>query len=196
MLHMLDSNGCKHGNDEVIKQRGLYPDQIELVEKKTELILSAQGRRVPAFMAFHYPVDCFKLAETFKEYKTDERKCFVIGVDVPAKDNDFGFKLESYEPIITPDGFIEFLKRQNVDGVFVGHVHNNTTSIEFENIRWTFGMKTGQYDYHIPGQLGGTLITLENEQFSVAHVPSLVPYAPIPGKAKMFDDFFAKDNCI
>ena len=196
VLHMLDSNGCKHGNDEVIKQRGLYPDQLEWVEKNTELIFSAQGRKVPAFMAFHYPVDCFELAETAKGYKTEERKKYVIGVDVPVKDNDFGFKLESYEPIVTLDGFIEFLKRQNVDGVFVGHVHNNTTSIEYENIRWTFGMKTGQYDYHIPGQLGGTLITLENEYFSVSHVPSLVPYAPMPGKAKMFRDFFFEDNLI
>ena len=157
VLHLLDSNGCRRGNEgEVIKQRGLYPDQLKLVENNTKLISLSQGRSVPAFMAFHYPVDCFETAEIAKGYKTESRPLYVLGVDVEAKDGDFGFSLEVYDQISTDGGFIDFIKAQNVDGVFVGHVHKNTTSINYENVRWTFGMKTGQYDYHVAGSVGGT----------------------------------------
>ena len=87
--------------------------------------------------------------------------------------------------------FIEFIKKQNIDGVFVGHVHKNTTSISYKNVRWTFGLKSGQYDYHVAGSLGGTLVTLTGDDFTVTHIPSLVPFAPMPSKAKMFENFFA-----
>lgn len=188
VLHMLDSNGCRRGNEgEVIKQRGIYPDQLALVKENTEKVTQAQGRCVPAFMAFHYPVDCFETAEIAKGYKTESRPLYVLGVDVEAKDGDFGFCLEAYDQITTNGGFIDFIKTQNVDGVFVGHVHKNTASIKYENVRWTFGMKTGQYDYHVAGSIGGTLVVLMDDEFSVSHVPALVPYAPMPGKAKMFD---------
>lgn len=194
VLHMLDSNGCRRGNEgEVIKQRGIYPDQLALVEDHTRLINASQGRYVPAFMAFHYPVDCFETAETVKGYKREDRQTYVLGVDVTPKDGDFGFCLEKYDQITTDGGFIGFMKHQNVDGVFVGHVHKNTTCIRYEDIVWTFGMKTGQYDYHVAGAVGGTLITLLGEDFSVSHIPSLVPFAPMPGKAKMFDNFFSED---
>lgn len=48
-------------------------------------------------------------------------------------------------------------------------------------------MKTGQYDYHVAGSIGGTLVVLMDDEFSVSHVLALVPYAPMLGKAKMFD---------
>ncbi|MBR6747667.1 MAG: hypothetical protein IKM07_01925, partial [Clostridia bacterium] len=75
-----------------------------------------------------------------------------------------------------------------------GHCHSINTCISHRGIRWVFGLKTGQYDYHIPGQLGGTLITLDHDSFDVRHIPTLAPYAPFPGGAKMWDHFFAEDH--
>ena len=49
-----------------------------------------------------------------------------------------------------------------MEGIFVGHHHSNSTRILYEGIRWVYGMKTGQYDYHIPGQIGC------NENFDIA----------------------------
>ena len=191
VLHMLDSNGCRRGNEgEVIKQRGIYPDQLALVEGNTAKITKAQGRAVPAFMAFHYPVDCFEEAEIAKGYKTENRQTYVLGVDVAPIDGDFGFCLEKYDRVETDGSFIEFIKKQNVDGVFVGHVHKNTTRISYKGITWTFGLKSGQYDYHVAGSLGGTLVLLTQDEFTVTHIPSLVPFAPMPSKAKMFEKFF------
>ena len=102
--------------------------------------------------------------------------------------------LEKYSSIDMGDGFIDFLRENRIDGVFAGHVHNACTCIDYENIKWVFGLKTGQYDYHIPGQLGGTLITLNGDAFSVAHIPALVHMAPMPGKAGMFNGFFASEE--
>ena len=50
----------------------------------------------------------------------------------------------------------------------------------WQGIRWTYGLKTGQYDYHTPGQLGGTLITLFGESFTVHHIPTLSAMAEAP----------------
>lgn len=198
VLHMLDSNGCKNSTDpEVIKEKGIFPDQLELVSKNTALITASQGSAVSAFIAFHIPVDSFKEAEQKKGYVSpDEKHAYFIGVNVEQKDDDFGFNLEyynlkEYEPIETDGHFIEFLKRNNIEAAFVGHLHKNCTCISYEGIKWVFGLKTGQYDYHLPGQLGGTLVTLRGDKFAIQHVPALTRLAPMPANAPMFKNFFA-----
>lgn len=155
VIHMVDSNGCSCGMDpSLIKSKGIQPDQLELVKTNTDRIKAAQGREVPAFIAFHIPVDCFVEAEREKGYRTEEKPLYVLGVDVPAQDGDFGFKQKNYAYAVTDGGFIDFLHRQNIEGVFVGHIHSVSTCITYQNIRWVFGFKTGQYDYHVPGQTG------------------------------------------
>lgn len=196
VLHMLDSNGCWDSNEEaVIRYAGIYPDQLALIEQKSEQIAKTTGRPVPSFLAFHIPTEEFALAEESRGYKTDSREFYTIGVDVKAHGNDFGFKYEYYTPIKVPN-FMETLKKCNAEAVFVGHCHSINTCIDYEGIKWVFGLKTGQYDYHIPGQLGGTLVRLSGDSFDVCHVPALTPYAPYPGGAKMFDNFFAEDKTI
>lgn len=197
VIHMVDSNGCSNSEDpDVIKTAGIYQDQLEDIKKKTQLIQNAYGEKVPSFMAFHIPVDEFEKAEINSGYKTDSREFYNIGVDVPQKNGDFGFKHKKYIPIKTNSDFLDTLKECGVDGVFAGHHHSICTSIAYEGIRWTFGLKTGQYDYHVPGQLGGTLIELENSSFEIRHIPSLVHYAPMPGGSIIFDNFFAEDKKI
>lgn len=195
VIHMLDSNGCSDCSDaDVIKQCGIYPDQIELVRANAAKIRAAQGRGVEAFMAFHIPTDTFAQAERGKGYLTDERKKYILGVDVPARDGDFGCKREEVRGCVRTEGFFELLDECNVNGVFAGHYHSVNTCIEYRGIKWVYGLKTGQYDYHTVGQLGGTLITLDNEEFFVQHVPSLVPCGLYPKGAPMFREFFAEDK--
>ena len=180
VIHMLDSNGCCSCEDPAVtKIEGIYPDQLELVASNTARIRLAQKKEVPAFAAFHIPVDCFKEAEMAKGYRTGNDDTYVIGVDVAAKDNDFGFCHETYRTIPTTN-FCEFLNSQNIDGVFVGHIHKACYSILYKGVTWTFGLKTGQYDYHMPYQLGGMLITLTGKSFFVNAVQSLVPCGTMP----------------
>lgn len=189
VLHLLDSHGCSD-------KAGLYEDQLELVRIHAKEIAESQGREIPAFMGFHHPVEEFRLAEESKGYRTEERTSYVIGVDVRAKDGDFGSRQENFKSAwtVSVPGFLKLAKECSVDGVFVGHFHSINTCITYEGIKWVFGLKTGQYDYHTPGQLGGTLITIRGEETEVSHIPSLVKCAPFPGKCSIFDDYFAKDE--
>lgn len=195
VLHMIDSNGCYDSKDpDVIKEKGIFLDQMELLMNNSKLIEKNFGKNVPAFIAFHIPVQEFEDAEIYNGYKTKERELYTIGVDVEAQRGDFGFKLERYNTIKTDFDFLSYMKQLGVDGVFAGHCHNICTVMEYEQIKWVFGLKTGQYDYHIPGQIGGTLVTLSKEAFSVNHIPALVHFAPYPGGAKMFENFFAAEG--
>lgn len=171
VLHMTDSHGC-------LARSGICPDQLELIRSHTEAINASFGR-VPAFMAFHIPTEIFAIAEEKKGYKTAERKYYTIGLDAEQRDDDFGYCYENYSTIKTDCDFLDFLHSQNIDGVFVGHCHKISTCIRYEGVRLVYGLKTGQYDYHLTGNLGGTLITLENGDFSVQHIPSLTQFSPI-----------------
>ena len=191
VLHMLDSNGC-HGKDPaIIREGGIYPDQRALMAENTRLITQAQQRAVPAFSAFHIPVAGFRAAEYAKGYRKTDSDTYVIGVDVPAKDRDFGFCLQKWDVIPAGEDFTGFLKSLGVDGVFAGHEHNCCYSIANDGIVWTFGLKTGQYDFHVPYQLGGTLITLEGADFTVQHLPALTHCERFPAGSAIFKDLFA-----
>ncbi|MBQ8588531.1 MAG: hypothetical protein IJ454_03975, partial [Clostridia bacterium] len=134
----------------------------------------------PAFAAFHIPTEEFVKAEIYGGYKTDDRDFYTIGVDAEAKNGDFGCKQEKLTFEKMECDFLSALKECNVEAVFAGHFHRINTCIEYEGIKWVFGLKTGQYDYHSVGQLGGTLITLMGDEFDISHIPALVPYAPNP----------------
>ncbi len=188
VIHLLDSHGC-------LAEKGIRPDQLEMVRLHTKEIRNACGKRIPAIMGFHQPTEEFRRAEETKGYRTDQRKSYIIGVDVPAKDGDFGVHQENYKAAfaVPVPGFLELVKQCDVDGVFVGHFHSINTCITYDNIKWVYGLKTGQYDYHNPGQLGGTLVTLDGGELTVTHLPALVTYAPFPGGCSIFQNFFAED---
>ena len=193
-LYMADSNGCYDSDDPLVERKsGIFPDQLEFFKERADKICTSTGKNVPSFMAFHIPTFDFVTSAVEKGYAKQNGDFFNIGVTVPQVDDDFGFFYErvSYCAV---DGFVDFLKENRVDAVFVGHDHSNCSCISWKGIKWVFGLKTGQYDYHIVGSLGGTLITLENESFEVRHVPALVKLASYPYGGKMFDDFFVKSK--
>ena len=185
VLHMLDSHGC-------LSPAGIYPDQLELVKENTKKINNAQNKVVPGFIGIHYQTEEYRLAELSKGYVTEERENYIIGVDVDAKDEDFGVKMQNFKKVmpVPVSGFLETVKECNIEAVFAGHFHSVNTCITYQGVKWVAGLKTGQYDYHNPGQLGGTLVILENEKFSVSHLPALVNYAPFPGESVIFEGFF------
>ncbi len=191
-LYMVDSNGCYDTDDaNVMRDVGIFPDQLEFFKRRTNEILKATGKKIPAFMAFHIPTSDFVHVAVKKGYAKCNGDLFNIGVTVPQVDDDFGFnyeKISCFELV----GFVDFLKENGIDGVFVGHDHSNCTCISYDGIKWVFGLKTGQYDYHIVGSLGGTLITLKGDKFAVRHVPALVKLAQYPFGGNMFEGFFVK----
>lgn len=176
VMYLLDSNGCRHSEDpKVMKEKRLYRDQLTWLAERAEVI------GAPGFCCFHVPTKDFQDAMLSRGYGETPHDLFTIGVSVPQKDDDFGCQLQPLRTMAIADlPLVPLFHKAGVDGVFIGHYHSVNTCIRYEGIRWTFGLKTGQYDHHEPGQIGGTLITLENGGFSVAHVTALVPCAPVP----------------
>ena len=181
-LYMMDSGGCMGSPEESARRGpGFGEDQYGWLYAAAEGINAAAGCPIPSFVCFHIPTVQFHLAAVNKGYQSaGEQEKYVIGVTSPARDGDFGCKREPIGCFLTPDGFVEKLNTLAVDGVFAGHCHANNTSVLWRGIRWVYGLKTGQYDYHTVGQLGGTLITLWGRDFTVVHVPALTPLAPVP----------------
>ena len=183
VLYMMDSGACMGSPDASVRRGpGFGGDQYAwLYDTAHKLTAANGGVPVPGFLCFHIPTIQFHIAAVEKGYQTsDENEKYVIGVTSPAKDGDFGCKREGIGCFGTPEDLVDRFHESGVDGVFVGHCHANNTSILWQDIRWTYGLKTGQYDYHTPGQVGGTLITLDGGGFTVNHVPSLVPMAEVP----------------
>lgn len=75
---------------------------------------------------------------------------------------------------IDADGSLTALFRAvNVKGVFAGHFHKLSASMLADGIRLTCGLKTGEYDSHLPDRLGGTLMRFPaagEEGFSAEHI--------------------------
>jgi hypothetical protein len=195
ILHLLDSNGCRHSEeDAVMKEKGIFPDQFELVRKNTEAIRKSAGHDVPAFLAFHIPHYIFYEAERKKGYIAPDRFYYVIGVDVPALDGDFGFKHDSCDAFETETDMLSFCKENGIEAIFIGHHHNTATVINYEGIKLVFGLKIGQYDSYIPGNIGGTLINLLGSEYTVTNVSSCCPYGPVPRAQKKYKGFFEDER--
>ncbi|MBQ4516472.1 MAG: metallophosphoesterase [Clostridia bacterium] len=187
IMHMVDSNGCEfdHDHTDVIREEKIFADQIELICQNSSLADKAQNKKIPGFVACHAPTKEYRDAEIAKGYYT-EKGNYTIGADVEAKDDDFGYMGSALTQFTATEGdFLSTLKQSNVEAMFVGHWHSRNTCVKYEGIRWIYGLKTGIYDSHIPGQLGGTLVTLEGNNFEVSHVHSLVKYPPYKLYANM-----------
>ncbi len=182
VLYMLDSGGDGWAHDaEIRRPAGLYPDQMAWFRQTARALTEAGGGTpVPGFMGFHVPCTEFAAADRAKGY--DVARKYVLGATVPCEPGDFGAHRESHACFSSPAGFLDELHTAGVDGVFVGHCHGINTSVLWEGIRWTYGLKTGQYDFHIFNQQGGTLVTLwgDDGAFDVCHTPSTATAGPVP----------------
>ena len=165
VICMTDSNGC----GKLGVEQGLRDDQLGWIKS------TAAESDAPLFICMHIPCRDFfdaylKLGYVKKEDTREDYAQFELSKDIPAKDGDFGRKFEHLlfaESNRSPH--LPVFKECRVDGVFAGHCHKINTSVLCDGIRYTFGLKTGLYDYHDPEAMGGTLITLNGRSFTVKH---------------------------
>lgn len=168
---MLDSHGCNH------MAPGIYDSQTEYCKLACAEIVEKYGMLPPMFAGFHIATSNFLDAAVqagYDGYGEDE-KIYAIGEDIPAKNGDFGHKYQKLGNINKDTSFFNFFVENGGDGIFCGHWHKINTSILYEGVRLTFGLKTGVYDFHDKNDIGSTLITLTGLQkgkFTVNHVYS------------------------
>lgn len=170
-LFMVDSNGC----GAIGIEPGIRNEQLAWMEDEASEISREYGQ-VPSFAYFHEPTDDFQDAYIAAGYQSsydiDEEHfaSYTIGDEVHAKNGDFGNKREAIYACCRQK-ILPVLKKIHTDGVFVGHCHKINTSVMYEGIRFTFGFKTGFYDYYDEAANGGTLILLDGDKdFLVKHI--------------------------
>ena len=176
---MLDSNTCSAAynpiENGVIKQHGFTEKQLRWLYARMEGIKQANGgENIPASVCWHVPSRDFVFANA--KY-LQEMENFTIHIDVQGDPQDFGALKEKGGikgpfDVVEVDGksFLSQLKQFGVDSTFVGHSHCVSTSIVYEGIRWTFGLKTGEYDRFLQDETGGTLITIKGDALQVKHL--------------------------
>ncbi len=176
VIYMMDSNGCYNASKLSILQGvkttvGFVSQQMEWMGVSYANICEKYGKSVPSFVCFHIEtMDYLRILEQ-KGYYNSKAFC---KYDIAPNGEDFGGIHENMSAGEEAISVLPTFKAVNVDGAFFGHSHINNASILSDGIRWTFGLKTGLYDYHEKEKVGGTLITLFNKctQFSIEHIRS------------------------
>ena len=167
VIFMMDSNGCAHSsniNGTAVKTTvGFTVAQKQWYRNMALRINQVAGKTVPSFLAYHIPTEEPLLGAVAAGYQSGEDSkdvTYTIGIDNVAQPGDSGYKGDAFNGVADA-ALLPIMKEVGTDGVFLGHVHLISTSILYQGIRWTFGLKTGTYDQS-PEILGGTLITLSS----------------------------------
>lgn len=167
---------------------GFHDEQIAWYRTTAERMKQFAGADVPSFLCTHVApaevgtayaaqgyqaktdIDIDRNSATFRDASTGIHT-YTVGEIVQNTDgttwtyvkddqDNFGFKYSTTTTTASLNEFIlPYLQEAGTDGTFFGHVHNNSLSVEWEGIRWTFGLKTGRYDGN-SNETGGTVITL------------------------------------
>ena len=178
VVYMMDSNGCSRSssvNGSTVKTTvGFTNMQKQWLRESGLTVNEAAKKTIPSFVCYHIPTSEVLAAAIAAGYQSGADSAsikYTIGVDVPAKPGDSGYKGDLFEGIHSSVTLLQIMKQIGTDGAFFGHAHLNSTSVLYEGIRWTFGLKTGAYDKS-PEIMGGTLITLANNSstFTVEQV--------------------------
>lgn len=165
VIYMLDSNGCSYWPDpDMTSAVGFISTQENWYRDTQVKINEIAGKTIPSMVAYHIPTMEVLYAASeagYQEGYDDVSFNYEIGYDTAVKNEDSGRKQEMFSAFRSPT-FLNYLIECGADGTFFGHCHKISTSILYKDIRWTFGLKTGYYDYH-DTITGGSLITLTED---------------------------------
>jgi len=179
IFYMMDSNTCGNAyqpmDNGVLTSHGFTKNQLTWLYSLMDTATAANnGTPIPSSMAWHIPV--YDHVNANQKYYS-QATSFTINKEVKGDEGDFGSLRENggikgpfTPPLVDGKNFLSYLKKYGVDSTFVGHSHQVNTSIMHEGIRWTFGLKTGEYDRYNPSEMGGTSITIEDGNVTVKHV--------------------------
>ena len=168
-MYMLDTNGCKeypfnpgegimsdNPDFKIIQQtQGIYPDQMKWMRESNQKFIEV-GIEVPALVFMHIPVSEAK--DALRELYPDTCENLPFYAD---REGDTGVAYEVfYDACYTDGAFWKLSKEIGVTGMFFGHYHEVATSIVYDNIRLSFGLKTSADAGHHRNLLGALAIVL------------------------------------
>lgn len=156
-LYFFD-NGRYTQYEEGKKEIYLGYEQIAWYEWMASGINAASGKLVPSMSFSHFAMPEFAEAVASICPRGEDGK-MIFPFTVP---EDKGFGVFKYLPGVAPvnSGFIDKAKPLGLKYVFSGHDHENSGSINFEGIKYTYGLKTGMSPryWNDAEQYGATMI--------------------------------------
>lgn len=168
-IYMLDTKGCTNIDGKYRQAPcNLDPSQKDFVvdsQAKAELY---RGKKVEGFVCQHIMISFIANAVKSK-YNVDlsNIKNFVL----PTDQGDFGAFGQKFTPQIDKNGaYFYAFKDCGITGIFAGHEHLNDASVEYDGVRLTYGVKSSTCDSFDINMLGGTLIKVNADGFSVKNV--------------------------
>ena len=171
-LYMMDTNGCHtypnnpgegmmDDNPDIAlieQSAGIYPDQRAWLHRTGNTVKDLYGD-VPALVFMHIP-----LAEAVTAARRQYPDTYQTYPFIPDLPGDTGAAYEAFGGIDTGGAFWDLAKEHGVSGMFFAHQHTIATSIVYDSIRLSYGLKSSTHDYHLPELLGSLVITLgEND---------------------------------
>lgn len=166
VLYLLDSNA--YTGEGFNTYDNIHQDQIDWYQDSVESISAEYGFPPKSLLFFHIPIEEYQEAYDLYKQGSDEVTYY------------FGEVGEKNETISTAryenNLFETIVALQSTQGIFVGHDHYNNISLEYQDVRLTYGMSI---DYlAMPGiyndvkQRGATLITLQKDaSFTATQIP-------------------------
>jgi hypothetical protein len=160
-MYFLDTHGA-------IKTQGIYTEQVEWYDATVRAVNAKADKAVESLLFFHIPILQFRQA--MAQYTGNGNT--TAGVVPENSNGDFGIN-GSTSSILDDNGLWQAIKSLGgTKGIFCGHNHHNSASVMYQGVRLTYGLKTGYYDGHTQGMLGGTMIRLaaDTYELGVSHI--------------------------
>ena len=151
----MDTHGARG-----IEEAGINECQMKWYKEKI-----LENKMADSLLFIHIPL--FEYMEAAIKYYGSEL-CFISDGTKKNERGDFGQNLEKL-CVFDSHNFFSLMKELgSTKYVFCGHDHVNNSSILYDGIRLTYGMKMGIYDYH--KMQGGTLITINENGIDINQI--------------------------
>ena len=154
VFYMMDTNACGAASSESLANghtlpnfAGFKPDQIDWYTNQITL-LKEYAPDVKISFAYHIQQSVF--GEAYAKYGFNQNeKMQNINLDTMegVADTDFGYIGRQMKgPWDTSKTVYNAMKKMGVDSIFVGHEHCNNVSVVYDGVRFTYGLKSSEYD--------------------------------------------------
>lgn len=166
-LFMMDTHSGADYGDGISGYDHLWENQIDWYKWAVNGSKKLHGKTIESTVIMHIPVYEYNYA--WKEAAYNKK----TGIYTNPEYSETAFGVNN-EPICSPpvnNGFFAVCKELgSTKNILVGHDHTNCSSIVYEGIRLTYGVKTGPGCYWNPAVNGGTLLIINSSgNCSVSH---------------------------
>jgi hypothetical protein len=136
----------------------LWPTQMKWYRWAVNGIAAMEGKTVESTVFMHIPVYQYRTA--WAEAWNESKQAY----NTEYAETSFGVNKEAVCSAPVDNGFFDLCKELgSTTNMVVGHDHVNSSSIVYDGIRLTYGLKLGEGCYFEDGMTGGTTLSINSE---------------------------------